>query len=76
MKKAEDKARQVTVATYGCRICENLVIRHYFAGQGIEHDILGKNKLCMRCYLDGKYEPESLIQVGAPSPAPEGSKPK
>lgn len=36
-------------------------VRHYFSVKDYEHDIIGQNRLCMRCYLDGKYEPGSLV---------------
>ncbi|TSK07842.1 MAG: hypothetical protein FPO08_00570 [Geobacter sp.] len=72
MTRHDDKARAVTVATYPCRICTHFVVRHYTSAQGPDHDILGLNELCMRCYLDGKYEPGSLVEGRAPSPGPEG----
>ncbi|WP_224962553.1 hypothetical protein [Geomonas subterranea] len=71
MIKREDKARTVTVSTYGCRICEQLVVRHYVSAHDLEHDILGLNRLCMRCYLDQKYEPGSLVEGVHLSPTPE-----
>jgi hypothetical protein len=56
-----DRSRTIIVARYHCRCCEHEQVRHFFSVKDYNHDIMAQNLLCMRCYLDDKYEPGSLV---------------
>ena len=72
MKQPADRVRNMTVVTYPCRSCGRLEIRRFFSPRDYDLDVIAQNHLCMRCYLDGNFEPGSLVQPGgdvSPSPS-------
>ena len=78
MTKA-DRVRTITVATYPCRVCGHTEVRRFFSLKDYDQDIIAQNHLCMRCYLDGKFEPGNLVPPSgdgiSTAPASQGRAP-
>lgn len=61
--KTDDKLknRPMYANKYTCRVCGAEEIRHFLSAHDFNMDIVSQNSLCIRCYVENKFDADTLI---------------
>lgn len=61
MTETKDRARNRLSAQFICRLCGCNEVRHFLSVDDYNHDIRIQNLLCLRCYIEEKYDPAAFV---------------
>jgi len=61
MIEKTERARTVIAANFACCVCGCDEVRHFFSIKDYNHDIRIQNLLCLKCYIEAKYDPATFV---------------